>query len=465
VNRQAADDTPAAVLKLRAILSQRMPIGVPLAIVATLCLLAMAIVPAFYDFGGRIVDMSYEFAWSTEAVATTGSLLACPHAPVTQGFCTFATRMPFIPYALAAASKLVGDNLLRIAFLKTVLLDLLLLFYLKRFLALLGADIFVTLVLAGVFAGPQFMLHSFAPMYEEGFLIQLLGVSAIIQLVFALGRQDVLPRWAGLPAYIAVTAAIYLLKSSMIFLVAWNIAFLIAFMPLWKRARIASVVLLCLPPLLWGAAVAHETGRFTLGTSIDGLNLLKGNNPATLDFYPPYTLDILLGEGRVDLGGNTVAQFNPATVDARFVAGAWIDEWQLDDAYQAIALSWMAHHSGEELQLAVRKLAVFFFDVRNTPIGATNSKPPGAALTIGIAWMVVMRIVLWAAIAGAVAALWRGTFLKPVAICFLAFLVCYAAPCIIGYAFERHVVSVLLPAALFLIARWRWPLQITHLAA
>ena len=206
--------------------------------------------------------------------------------------------MPFIPYALAAASKLVGDNLLRIAFLKTVLLDLLLLFYLKRFLALLGADIFVTLVLAGVFAGPQFMLHSFAPMYEEGFLIRLLGVSAIIQLVFALGRQDVLPRWAGLPAYIAVTAAIYLLKSSMIFLVAWNIAFLIAFMPLWKRARIASVVLLCLPPLLWGAAVAHETGRFTLGTSIDGLNLLKGNNPATLDFYPPYTLDILLGEGK-----------------------------------------------------------------------------------------------------------------------------------------------------------------------
>lgn len=428
---------------------------VVIAIVALLCVLQVTIVPAFYTFDMPIRALPFGFGPPTEAVATTGSLMVCPQPPSQGQFCTFANRMPLIPYVFAGASKLVGDSVLAIAILKTLLLDLLLLYFLSRFLAIVGADRLTLILFALVFAGPQFMLHSAAPYYEEGFLIQLLAILFIIQLAYALRRESELARWARLPAYIAVSAAIYLLKSSMILVVAWNIIFLLGFMRSRAGVRISAAIAMCLPPLLWGAVLDHVTGRFALGTSIDGLNLLEGNNPATLDFYPRYTVDMIIGDGPVELDGRTVERLKLREFDPRFVRDSWIDEWQQDDAFRNAAIAWAAGHISEELRLVAEKLWVFFFDIRNSPIVPGSNKPRALALALGMAWMASMRVVMWTAFAVAVLAARRGTTLRLAGICLFAFIASYAAPYIVGFGFERHVVPIVLPAALWLVAALR----------
>jgi len=432
-----------------------LPPGVVVAAVAALMLAALLIVPTFYGFEGTLKDFPFRFGWAIEAVARTGSLMACSPPPIHDNYCTFASRMPLLPYFLVGAAKLVGDSLLRIALAKTLLLDLLLLFYLVRFIALIGADRGVAAILIAVFAGPQLMLHSVSPYYEEGFIIPLLGIVFIIQLAYALGREADLPRWGRLPAYIAVSAALYLLKSTLLLVLAWNLLFLLAFVRLGAARKMMAVALLCAAPLLWGAVVDHVTGRFTLGTSIDGLNLLRGNNPAALALYPRYTVDRTVGDGVVEIDGAKVPQFDPATIDPRFAADLWRSEWEIDDGYRDVALQWMGSHIGDVLRLTTRRLWVFFLEIRNTPIVPGAPKPAGAILAIGIGWMAAMRLVMWGAIVAALEGFRREGPRRYAAIAFLGLFAAYAAPFILAYTMERHVVPILLPCALYLVVRWR----------
>lgn len=100
-----------------------------------------------------------------DCASRTGLTAVCPplflDAPNLH--CAVVERMPLIPYLYAGAMKLVGDNALRVAVLKTAILDLLLLYFVARWLAIVGADRFTLMLIAFVFAGPQYMLHSFSP--------------------------------------------------------------------------------------------------------------------------------------------------------------------------------------------------------------------------------------------------------------------------------------------------------------
>jgi len=419
-----------------------------------LCLLQFLIVPAFYDFNVPIRDLEFGFAEPTKAVIKAGTLWVCNSAIPGEKGCSFARRMPGIPYLYAGAEKIVGDSVLRIAVLKTAILDLLLLYFLFQFLSIFGADRCTLLIVAAVFAGPQFMQLAFSPPDEEGFLIQLLPVILIIQLVYAHRRENELSAWSGLSAYVAVNAAIYFIKSSMILIVVWNAVFV------WliegrARVRAAATLAVFLPPLIWGAVVMYETGHFAVGSSIDGFNLLGGNNPVALDFYPHGTNDLEFGDGPVELDGKMVNRLRLSDLDPRLARGDRMNEWEYDAILRDSAIRWVIGHAGEELTLVARKLEVFFLDVRHWPnLPGYRTQPP-VVFAAGIMWMVAMRIVLWGAIGAALAAVWMGGTRRVGGSTFLAFLACYSAPYIIGYAFERHVVPILLPAALFLVLAWR----------
>jgi hypothetical protein len=421
-----------------------------------LSFLKLLIVPAFYDLDFPVSQITFGFGPATQAVATTGSLIACPpiflDLPGLQ--CAVAERMPLIPYLFAGAMKLVGDNALRLSVLKTVLLDLALLYFLCRWLKIIGADRFTLVLIGMVVAGPQFMLHSASPHYEEGFLIQLLAILLIIQFAYVWGRENELARWS-LPAYVVVSAAIYLLKSSMILVFAWSLIFLIVFMGLRTTVKLSAILAMCVPLLLWGGYVKHMTGHFAVGTSIDGWNLMLGNNPATIDFYPRYTVDLLHGDGPIELDGRMLNRVRIQDLDPQLGRQAPINEWQANDVFRHIAIAWAVGHIGEELRLVARKLHVFFFAIRNDSIVPGRDKPPTVVLIAGIGWMAAMRVVMWSAIITAVLAVWRGTTLRNAGLCFLMFLAAYAVPCVVGYAYERHVVPVMLPAALFLASVWR----------
>ena len=419
--------------------------------------LKLLIVPAFYNFEIPVREIGFGFGATAQAVAETGLTAVCPplflDAPNLH--CAVVERMPLIPYLYAGAMKLVGDNALRVAVLKTAILDLLLLYFVARWLAIVGADRFTLMLIAFVFAGPQYMLHSFSPHYEEGFLIQLLAILLVIQLAYVWERENELAPWARLPAYIAVNAAIYLAKSSMILVLMWSFIFLARFMRLRTALKLSAALAMCVPLLLWGGYTKYMTGHFAIGTSIDGWNLFLGNNSATLDFYPRYTVDILHGESPIELDGRMLNRINVRDFDRQFEEKGPADEWQINNAYRDIAIAWAIGHIGEELRLVVRRLTTFFLEVRNNPIAPGHDKPPAVALVAGMAWMAAMRIVMWSAIITAGLAVWRGTNMRSAGLCFLCFLAAYAAPCIVAYAYERHAVPVILPAALFLASVWR----------
>jgi len=428
-----------------------------IATVLALSFLKLLIVPAFYDFEVPIREIGFGFGPTTQAVATTGSMIACPplfwHSSSLQ--CAFAERMPLIPYIFAGAMKVVGDSALRLAILKTVVLDLLLLYFLSRWLAIVGADRLTFIIVAMVFVGPQYMLHSFSPHYEEGFLIQLLAILLIMQLVYVWGRENEFVRWARLPAYVAVNAAIYLVKSSMILVLIWSFVFLVGLMRLRAGVKLAAALAMCVPLLLWGSYSKYMTGHFAIGTSIDGWNLFLGNNPATLDFYPRYTVDLVPGDGPIELGDRTVDRISFADLDRQLGWQASGDEWQINNAYRNAAIAWALGHVDEELRLVARRLVVLFFEIRNSPVVPGHDKPPILALMAGMAWMAAMRVIMWSAIVVAALACWRGTSMRRASLCFLAFLIAYIAPCVVAYAYERHVVPIILPTALFLASAWR----------
>src|SRR5262249_39105674 len=101
-----------------------------IALIFGLTLLKYLIVPAFYDYDLPVREISFGFGSAAQAVAATGSPKVCPPFFLEPANlpCAFAERMPLIPYTFAAAMKLVGDSALRVAILKTLILDLLLLY-------------------------------------------------------------------------------------------------------------------------------------------------------------------------------------------------------------------------------------------------------------------------------------------------------------------------------------------------
>jgi hypothetical protein len=86
-------------------------------------------------------------------------------------------------------------------------------------------------------------------------------------------------------------ASIYLSKSSMIVLALVMVAALgvVSRNVLSRNLRLPvfAAVSLLLAMLCWGVWTAADGGRISLGTSLDGYNLHKGNNPTFLEHYPP----------------------------------------------------------------------------------------------------------------------------------------------------------------------------------
>ena len=170
-----------------------------------------------------------------------------------------------------------------------------------------------------------------------------------------------------------------------------------------------------------------------MGTSLDGINLHKGNNAGFLEHYPSPHGDSM---DWYDFELNRGLHFG--------------DEWSFNDYHERAALDYLRSHPRETLEGDVRKVNVLFFAIEK--VGSTASH--GARKLVEDAGMVVFRLMLWAAILLAIYLVFRargigrrplrmaaGVFLAVVAACSLPFLV--------GFAYTRHVSVLIYPAALF----------------
>jgi hypothetical protein len=411
-------------------------------------LLLLLFVPVAMSLGGVwILDHAKAnkplFSMTNLVGPTTRSLLAgegltaCTEDMGTRGnpICFHAARMPMSALVVALGMQLFGDHYLRVACFKTLLLLLpigLCIYLVWRSLPRSGSRrLFVVLLLLAPFAMTAFLADVTNILVDEGYLYSFLAV-AVALLFFEGTSRRVMGGWNRAVAFAIAVDGIYLSKSGALPVVVVLAA---GFLVVERRAglRWLVVVLVAAAPLGWALHQHHASGRYSVGTSFDGINLHKGNNAGFLEHYPPRHGDSM---DWYDFELNRGLYFG--------------DEWSFNNYHQKAALDYLRAHPRETLEGDVRKFNVLFFAVEKSGGTATY----GVRKLIEDGGMVLFRLMLWIAILYAIYVLFRtrdpnrkslrvasGVFLAVVAACALPFLA--------GFAYTRHVSILIYPAALF----------------
>jgi hypothetical protein len=226
-------------------------------------------------------------------------------------------------------------------------------------------------------------------------------------------------------------AGIYLSKSSMI-AVAVVMLGVLGWVLRSLRLTVFAAIPLALAVLCWGAWTATaDGGRFAVGTSLDGYNLHKGNNPTFLDHYPPPP-NMNIDPFYADIG----------------VGHRYTSEWNFDAGQKRDAIQYMKTHLRATIVAMGRKLSVLLFSLKK--VG------PGAVRTPIVEWTertsrVIAQLVLWAAL---LVAAWQCVRWTPSSRSAAAFLFVIASVCfpyVAGFALSRHASILYLPAIIYLI--------------
>ena len=349
--------------------------------------------------------------------------------------CFHAARMPMSAVVAASGIKLVGDHYLRVAMLKTLLFLLpieLSIYLVWRRLPTSGVRRWLMVALLLIpFSMTAFLGDVTNILVEEGYSYSFLAF-AVALLLFGWQARSPLTGWGRAALFAAAVDGLYLSKSGMLPAILVLIA---AFLLVERRVgmRWLVVAVVAAAPLGWALHQHHVSGRYSLGTSLDGINLHKGNNAGFLDHYPPPHGDSM---DWYDTELNRGLHFD--------------DEWSFNDYHLKAALRYLWSHPRETLKGDLRKTNVIFFSYEK--YGSTASH--GFRKVIEDAGIVVFRLMLWTAILCAIYVLIRlrdsphrsllvgsGIFLAVVAACTLPFLA--------GFAYTRHVSILIYPVALY----------------
>lgn len=377
---------------------------------------------AFYEFYGHRFNQE-EGIFST--LAGFGRLAKALVLDGTYGSGNaHAHRMPFIPYFLALAG-LGSTNVLFAALVKNAAGCLLMS---AAWVALLQNLSLSRLVLGGftaaAFASPIVFRPAFRLSNEEAYLIPILlflFVELLLQRRPSNGRT-----W-----FLAVlNASLYLIKSS---LLPTSLAFCLLFS--WRsrsrRVALAFGAVLGLALVAWGVHCLVYTGRFAIGSSLDAMNGYKGNNEYAFDRYPTFHLDTLQYEGLLD-----------PEVEIH-------GEWERAAYYRQKLAEFVESEPQKVAILAARKAGVMFLGVRHVPYEPELEGIKRTAARIGAVFMLAFRVAMWALLLSTVVLFFlrrgRTDHLQAVLWCYVVLVLCYSAPYVAGFAYERHVSPLILP--------------------
>lgn len=364
----------------------------------------------------------------TESLLQGKGMLVCTEAMGTPGnpICFHSGRMPMASLVVGSGIELFGNQFFAVDIFKMVL------FLIPIWIAMYCAWrafsgrgklwIFALLLLPFVVTG--FLADVVALQVEEGYCYSLLALTMAI-ILFLTAEEKRRMEW--LLCFVLCVDALFLAKSSMILVAP---LFVLAFCLSLRRSRdiITVVVLVAAAPLIWGVLQYHASGHFTFGTSLDGINLHKGNNPAFLDHYPPAP-GTALDQFDVDL--NRGMHFS--------------DEWNFDAFHKQAAVAFILTHPRETLRADGRKFWVFFVSI--TKYGSFESH--GLLRVVEGVGIVLFRLVLWCALVISFYSLASGKGVgRSNGLIFLAVVAACALPYILGFAYTRHSEVLLYPAVL-----------------
>lgn len=377
---------------------------------------------------------------TTDSLLHGRGLTVCTEAMGTVGdpICFHAGRMPLPSLVVGLGVRLLGDRYMLVAFFKALLLliPLEVALYLV-WLRMPGPGwrrIAVVALLLAPFGMTAFLANVVNLQVEEGYTYSFLAL-AVALLLFGwtggIGRLGGRAEVQGVLFALAVDG-VYLAKSSMVLAV---VVLVLGFLVVERRTspRVVTLLLILAGPIGWAMHQHHVSGRYSVGTSVDGLNLHKANNPEFLEHYPPAP-------------GASLDQFDQdLSRGVRFD-----DEWSFDDYHRAKAVEYIKTHPGATLRGDLRKLGVIFVSVRK--YGSTESG--GGMRVAEMAGLVVFRLMLWGALGGAAWVIVRGraggggASLMPAGVIFLALVAACTLPYVVGFAYTRHVSVLIYPAAL-----------------
>lgn len=404
---------------------------------------AMASVLLLVPRGASLFDLQFGFGSYVRAMITTGQYADCR-----QTVCDHASRMPLLIWIATALGHISTDQ--RVA---SVLKDLLFaaltigtLTGVWRGLPPSRARFWTWAAVGGLLVvGLPASKHAGQFNYEEGIAIPLLFLLGLVGPLALDG--GVARKLAGrlMLLAIALATALYLLKASYLALFGLTLVVALAWGG-WHRAPlvVAGAVLALAAPLGWGLYNHAADGRFAIMTSWDGENLYRGWNGDTARIYPIVEIDRVFDSPAITMpDGQTIAML-PKRVRADFA-----NEWQWNDTDRALAKDWIAANPGAARGLLLKKAGNYLFSLEKTPRQYTATPQPGGAMrrfedATTALWLVGARVALLGFALGA-ALLWRRAPGQRAALAFAALLAgAYAAPCVVGFQFERHITAGLI---------------------
>jgi len=199
------------------------------------------------------------------------------------------------------------------------------------------------------------------------------------------------------------------------------------------RIHVAIVaVLLGVTMLAWASYQWSFSGRFTIGTSVDGLNFYKGNNPQFLDRYPPAP-------------GTTLDQYDEEIL-AKFPSE---NEWARNDDFKNAAIQYIVSHPLETVIGVARKF--YYSAVALQKYGSSASGKWQERLEF--LGLLITRLLFFGALMVALRDVWQRTAHSQHGWLFLAVVGATLLPYLAGFAYTRHVGILIFPCALFLTGR------------
>jgi hypothetical protein len=418
----------------------------PRALFAALFLITMAISIASATLLGNVdikpsIFQIVNFTGPTAlSLLHGGGLTVCTTEMGTLGnpICFHAARM-LVPSLTVAAGYLVfGDRFVPVMVFKIILFLLPVEFAIFLALKRLPASPFrragIVFLLVAPFGMTLFIANVVNLPVEEDYAYSLIAFALAVILFgpFASPSSEAASARRSHPFYILAFAlavdALYLSKSSLSLAVA---ALTIAFF-LQLRSPIRRVILIVLvaaAPIGWALHQHHASGRYSLGTSLDGVNLHKGNDAIFLAHYPPPPL-------------TSLDDFDPDLNRGLYFPS----EWSFNDYHLHAGIDYIRAHPRETLQAEWRKFHLLYISL--TKYG--SSDPHGLRLLIETAGLLLFRILFWGSIAVSLAAFFAPSLrsLRSAAVAYLALVAACALPYLIGFGYTRHASILIYPACL-----------------
>jgi hypothetical protein len=166
-----------------------------------------------------------------------------------------------------------------------------------------------------------------------------------------------------------------------------------------------------------------------------------------LAIYPELNLTRVLDSSSVTLADGTVLALQDTAHQT-----CYRDEWAWNDHYAAAAHAWLLQHPGAATWFLLKKAWVALIEVRHTPADADPVSHGVAAAMV--TWMIFARGVSAAFVIVALRRIFQGRILQGYrreALWALLLLGAAFLPFVIVFAYQRHVIPLLLMAGTLLV--------------